>query len=41
LKVLNRAKNACENSWFNIDVQLVEVNKPIRTDKEIIKKKVF
>ena len=27
LKVLNKAKEACENSGFNIDEQLVEVNK--------------
>ena len=27
LKVLNKAKEACKNSWFNIDEQLVEVNK--------------
>lgn len=27
LKVLNKAKDACENSGFNIDEQLVEVNK--------------
>jgi DNA-damage-inducible protein D len=27
LKVLNRAKKACENSGFNVDEQLVEVNK--------------
>ncbi len=27
LKVLNKAKDACKNSGFNIDEQLVEVNK--------------
>ena len=27
LKVLNKAKEACENSGFNVDEQLVEVNK--------------
>ena len=27
LKVLNKAKEACKNSGFNIDEQLVEVNK--------------
>lgn len=27
LKVLNKAKKACENSGFNVDEQLVEVNK--------------
>jgi DNA-damage-inducible protein D len=27
LKVLNKAKAACENSGFNVDEQLVEVNK--------------
>lgn len=29
LKVLNKAKDACKNSGFNIDEQLVEVNKEI------------
>ena len=40
LKVLKKAKEACKNSGFNIDEQLVEVNKPIKTGKgkeEIIK----
>lgn len=27
LKVLNKAKDACKNSGFNIDKQLVEVNR--------------
>ena len=27
LKVLNKAKDACKNSGFNIDEQLVEVNR--------------
>ena len=27
LKVLNKAKEACKNSGFNVDEQLVEVNK--------------
>jgi DNA-damage-inducible protein D len=27
LKVLNKSKKACENSGFNVDEQLVEVNK--------------
>ena len=27
LKVLNKAKEACRNSGFNLDEQLVEVNK--------------
>ena len=29
LKVLNKEKDACKNSGFNIDEQLVEVNKEI------------
>lgn len=33
LKVLNKAKDACKNSGFNIDEQLVEVN---RLSKETI-----
>ena len=27
LKVLNKAKNACKNSGFNVDEQLVDLNK--------------
>lgn len=34
LKVLNKAKEACKNSGFNIDEQLVEHNK---LSKEIIR----
>ena len=33
LKVLNKSREACKNSGFNINEQLVEVNKPIKTGK--------
>ena len=39
-KVIDKAKESCKNSKFNLDEQLVEVNKPIKTGKgkaEIIK----
>ena len=33
LKVLNKAKEACENSGFDVDEQLVEVNKLSKRNK--------
>lgn len=37
LKVLNKAKEACKNSGFNVDEQLVEVNKLSKRKLEGIK----
>ena len=36
LKVLNKAKEACKNSGFNVDEQLVEVNKVSKRNNNAI-----